>query len=168
MSNSSLQAEKVIIEVVRPDDGRLESVWVALFILVVLLLGALGIWARQQPVLVEDPSVTLNDPQRQLLLELSIAADEIAFMQDFLGDEVLTLGSLTEQVLLPVFAGQTLQAWQVISQGCFLLPQPQTAAAFALNLPENAPAEIFFTPKLVKLPNSCNQLSDWLRMDNLP
>ncbi|GLR63602.1 hypothetical protein [Marinospirillum insulare] len=168
MSNSSLKAEKVIIEVVRPDDGRLESVWVTLFILGVLLLGALGIWARQTPALQDNPSASLNTLERQLLLELSIAADEIEFMQSFLDGESLTLESLTEQALLPVFAGQTLQAWQAIDQNCFFLLQPKTTAAFALSLPRNAPARIFFTPELIEFPDTCNQLSSWLRMDNLP
>ena len=159
MSNSSLKAKKVIIEVVRPDDGRLESFWVALFILAVLLLGALGIWARQQPVLVEDPSAILQPAQRQLLLELSITAEEIQFVGGMQGIE------------LPVFVGQNLRAWQEVSSGCFLLRQPNSSAAFVLQLQiehlnTNHPA-IFFTPELTANPHSCNELSTWLRMDKI-
>jgi len=153
------------VEVVRPDDGRLESVWVALFIAAVLLLGALGIWARQTPATLADPSANLSTEQRQLLLELSIAADEIEFMQDLLGKEALTLANLTEQALLPVFAKQKSHAWQTISQGCFLLAQPKTTTAFALSLSADEATAIFFTPELVNKPHTCNELSSWLRMD---
>lgn len=167
--NSSVKAKAaggVAVEVVRPDDGRLESVWVALFITAVLLLGALGIWVRQTPVTLADPSASLSTAQRQLLLELSIAADEVAFMKDLLGEEALTLTNLTEQALLPVFVGQDSHAWQAISQDCFLLAQPKTSAAFALNLQADTPTAIFFTPDLVQQPHTCNELSSWLRMDD--
>ncbi|NLW04196.1 MAG: hypothetical protein GX029_03085 [Pseudomonadaceae bacterium] len=154
------------VEVVRPDDGRLESFWVTLFILAVLLLGGLGVWARQAPVTLTEPSASLNTAQRQLLLELSIAADEIAFMEDILGAEELKLANLTEQALLPVFVGQDFEAWQAISQGCFLLAQPKSNAAFVLRLEANTPPAIFFIPELIENPHTCNELSSWLRMDN--
>lgn len=154
------------VEVVRPDDGRLESFWVTLFILAVLLLGGLGVWARQAPVTLTEPSASLNTAQRQLLLELSIAADEIAFMEDILGAEELKLANLTEQALLPVFVGQDFEAWQAISQGCFLLAQPKSSAAFVLRLEANTPPAIFFIPELIENPHTCNELSSWLRMDN--
>src|SRR5690554_6593990 len=125
-SRSNSSDDAVEVEVVRPDDGRLESVWVALFIAAVVLLGALGIWARQTPATLADPSASLTTAERQLLLELSIAADEIEFMQGLLGEEALSLANLTQQALLPLFVGQDFQAWQTIEQGCFLLAQPNT------------------------------------------
>jgi len=160
-----LNSKPVTVELVRPDDGRLESVWVVLFIVLVLVLGALGIWARQTPVNLADPSASLNTAQRQLLLELSIAADELAFMKDLLGAEALTLDKLTEQVVLPVFMGQNQQAWQVLNPGCFWLAQPRANAAFALKLQVDVPPAIFFTPELINKPHTCNELSRWLRMD---
>lgn len=165
-SRSNSSADAVEVEVVRPDDGRLESVWVALFIAAVVLLGALGIWARQTPATLADPSASLTTAQRQLLLELSIAADEIEFMQGLLGEEALTLTNLTQQALLPLFVGQDFQAWQAISQGCFLLTQPKSSAAFVLRLEANTPPAIFFIPELIENPHTCNELSSWLRMDN--
>lgn len=165
-SRSNSSADAVEVEVVRPDDGRLESVWVALFIAAVVLLGALGIWARQTPATLADPSASLTTAERQLLLELSIAADEIEFMQGLLGEEALTLGNLTQQALLPLFVGQDFQAWQTIEQGCFLLAQPNTSTAFALSLQAGAATAIFYTPELVHPPHTCNELSGWLRMDN--
>lgn len=159
MSNSSLKAKKVIIEVVRPDDGRLESFWVALFILGVLLLGGLGIWVRQEPKLLEEPSAILQPAQRQLLLELSITAEEIEFAGG------------VEGVELPVFFGQKLPAWQEIASGCFLLRQPNASAAFVLQLQsehlDTSHPAIFFTPELTANPHSCNDLSTWLRMDKI-
>ncbi|HKM16467.1 MAG TPA: hypothetical protein VJY63_11195 [Marinospirillum sp.] len=159
MLNSRLN-EPAMVDLVRPDDGRLESFWVALFIFSVLLLGGLGILARQEPALVADPSASLNQPQRQLLLELSITAEEIEFAGGVEGIE------------LPVFFGQKLPAWQEVSSRCFLLRQPNSSAAFVLqmqteHLKTNHPA-IFFTPELAAIPNSCNQLDTWLRMDNHP
>ena len=155
-----LSSKPITIEVVRPDDGRLESFWVALFILGVLLLGGLGIWARQEPKLLEDPSAILQPAQRQLLLELSITAEEIEFAGG------------VEGVELPVFFGQKLPAWQEVASGCFLLHQPNASAAFLLavqteDLKTHHPV-IFFTPELLAMPDSCNQLATWLRMDNHP
>lgn len=161
MLNSELNSElSSSVEVVRPDDGRLESFWVALFIFFVLLLGGLGILARQEPALAADPSASLDQPQRQLLLALSITAEEIAFAGG------------VEGVELPVFFGQKLPAWQKIASGCFLLHQPNTSAAFVLQIQTKELAThqtaIFFTPELTAIPNSCNQLASWLRMDNHP
>ena len=165
--HSNISFDKnLTIEVVRPDDGRLESFWVVVFIMAVVLLGAVGVYARQQPETLADPSAILDSKQRQLLLELSIAVDEIHFMKEISGKTEILFENLIEQGALPTFVGQSIQAWTSIDRRCFLLSQPNSAAAFALWLETEDHTALFFTPNLTILPNDCRLLSTWIEMDN--
>lgn len=171
MSNSESRShisfdEHQTVEIVNPDDGRLESFWVVVFIMTVVLLGAVGVYARQQSETLVDPSASLDSKQRQLLLELSIAVDEIHFMREVAGNVELLLPDLIEQGTLPTFVGQPIQAWTAVDRRCFWLPQPNSTSAFALWLETEDHTALFFTPNLTIPPNDCRLLSTWIEMDN--
>lgn len=168
MSNSD---PVLLIETVRPDDGRTESFWVALVITGVLLLGGLGILLRQEQSPATDTRPQLDLLQRQFLMELTIAADEIRFITSMnsevstdTGFENWSLEQLLQEQLLPVFPGQSAKAWQQLEPGCLLLPQPASRIHFGLVL-QQAGSSIHYAPADVPPPDHCETLLSWQRMD---
>jgi hypothetical protein len=168
MSNSD---PVLLIETVRPDDGRSESFWVALVITGVLLLGGLGILLRQEQTGVADTRPQLDLLQRQFLMELTIAADEIRFIATMNSDISINSGfiawpleQLLQEQLLPLFPGQAASAWQQLQPGCLLIQQPNSPVHFALVL-QQAGSSIHYSTTSVHHPAPCETLLSWQRMD---
>lgn len=172
MSNSEAQplTDGLTIERVKPDNGREENRWVLLLTLTVLLLGTLGVLLRQTPVQMTKQQPELSLHQRQLLMELTIAADEIRFLAL---PEFLQTGhwpdrqQLLAEELLPVFPGQSAEAWQQPQPACLVLQQPSQTAAFLLLLQADT-THLYFTDQFTGTPASCDHLHHWLRMDKRP
>ncbi|RAU17527.1 hypothetical protein DN062_12610 [Nitrincola tibetensis] len=150
------------IETVRPDDGRLETLWVWLFIAAVLAIGAIGISVRTETH-VHVPSVELNPVEQQLLTELSIAIQEIEFVTGDVGDWPDIDQLIMAQI--PPFTHQS-QTWRAIEKGCYLLVSAVGMHGhFMLDL--NEEARILFHESPIPMISECHDLSHWHRLDTL-
>lgn len=159
---------RLLIETVRPDDGRHESFWVALVITGILLLGGLGILARQAQPVTADTQTELDVLQSQFMMELSIAAEEIRFLQTLNSDNNLPeLQQLLQDELLPVFPGQSSSDWQQLEPGCLLLEQPVTHQHFALVLQPTG-SSIHLLAADTPAPDHCKTLLSLPPMDIQP
>ena len=110
------------LEKVRPDDGRQESGWVFLTVLLILLLGGFGI-SQHQTVPASLPGhLLLEVGDKATLTALRNAGDEILFMAED-GDELPSVESLITDGV-PPFAEQAgdvnTHQWQLIDGRCYL------------------------------------------------
>lgn len=165
MSSSEPGAETgcFTLERVPPDDGRRESLWVALAMLLVLGAGAAGIWLRQEAAEPPAAHLSLNREQTQWLTELSIGAEEIRFMAPAGGPwpEPAALAALA----VPPFDRPEYR-WQQPAADCYQAVDPANLGDFALWLaPEGG---IFFHAGDSHPLTGCHELTSWTRMDNQP
>lgn len=110
------------LEKVRPDDGRLESGWVFITVLLILLLGGFGI-SQHQTVPASLPGhLLLGVSDKATLTTLRNAGDEILFMAEE-GAELPTVKSLIADGV-PPFAEQpgdvNTHQWQLMEGRCYL------------------------------------------------
>ena len=146
-------------ERVLPDNGRQETRWVMLTLVLVLLAGVFGLVWRQQAVPAAPPNTSLNTQDSRLLTELAIASEEIRFMTPD-GKPWPTPAQLTDAGV-PPFDRAGLR-WQQPETACYATTEPTTGAAFALWLaPEGG---LFYHPD-GKPPHHCHDLAHWTRMD---
>lgn len=125
-SNSVLHSLR---EEVIPNDGRRETLWVALSILGILLLSVLGIHWRQDPGESASLMPVLSTFDQQRLTELSIALEELTFMMPT--DTYPSLEMIQAAGIPPFDQGLT---WQELSPGCYHLSPTSTHAGFVLAL----------------------------------
>lgn len=153
--SSSEQRERVL-----PDNGRQETRWVMLTLVLVLLAGVVGIQWRQQADPEPAAHAGLSTAGTRLLTELSIAAEEIRFMTPT--GESLPSATRLGELGVPPFERAELD-WQQPQPACYLTFDPDSGAAFALWLaPEGG---LFFAPRGASLPSHCRELAHWTRMD---
>ncbi|MGY0218012.1 DUF6162 family protein [Endozoicomonadaceae bacterium StTr2] len=69
-------------EQVRPDDGRRESGWVLLAIVLILLSGGIGIASHQAAPTSRPDYLSLSVQDKAVLTDLRNAGDEILFLQE--------------------------------------------------------------------------------------
>lgn len=111
------------IELVPPKDGRQENVWVLFLVLLLLTAGALGVGWRHVPSAAPTPHLIGHTPlDRQLMMELSIALDEIRFIYGMQQGQhhALDASTLLAADLLPQDPTGT-SFWMEISENCLLL-----------------------------------------------
>ncbi|WP_409522823.1 DUF6162 family protein [Nitrincola sp. MINF-07-Sa-05] len=145
-------------QLVKPDNGRRETIWVTLVVILILLAGALGIMFRQAGAAPADPYESLNGAQRQLLTELTIASDEIRFMTPSSTpwpelDELQTLG------VSPFAQTDDAYDWKQVEPGCFQAQDRSEQGAFLLVL--EAGGSILFHPGQAPLLSDCNDQHHW-------
>ncbi|WP_417580650.1 hypothetical protein [Nitrincola sp.] len=147
-----------VIETVMPDDGKRESLWVWLLISAMLLLGALGIWLRQE-VVPERTHVSLNPVQSQQLMALSIAREEILF----LAEKPWPAPESLEQLGLDLFASSASQDWHQPGDDCYQWISRQHDGDFLLRISDGV---IFYHPGEAGLLSSCTPDEHWTLMEN--
>ncbi|KGK43188.1 hypothetical protein LH51_01845 [Nitrincola sp. A-D6] len=147
-----------VIETVMPDDGKRESLWVWLLIAAVLLLGALGIWLRQE-VVPQRTQIALSPSQSQQLMSLSIAREEI----QFLAEKPWPAPESLESLGLELFASSSSHRWHQPGDDCYQWISRQHDGDFLLRISD---AVIFYHPGEVELLSSCTPDEHWTLMDN--
>ncbi len=144
---------------VKPDNGRRETLWVTLVVILILLAGALGIMFRQAGAAPADPYESLNGAQRQLLTELMIASDEIRFMTPS-GAPLPELDELQALGVSPF--SQTDEAtyrWSQVEPGCFQAQGGSEQGAFLLRL--GAGGGVLYHPGQAPLLADCHGQHHW-------
>ncbi len=143
-------------ERVVPDDGRTENRWVALFCMMVLLFGVVGVWLRQTPVVASGQTPDLAPAARQQLTELTIALDEARFMVKEGHWPPLT--AMVQAQIPPFSEG----GWQELAHGCWLGPRVgEPDGHWLISLPDNA---IFLDGEGAATPPDCATPLHWILM----
>ncbi|MCV6610390.1 MAG: hypothetical protein OIF55_06440 [Amphritea sp.] len=142
----SVNSEGVTERIV-PDDGRKESRWVFLTVLLILIAGGAGIFVnRSEPARLPDYlQLSVND--KAVLTALRNAGDEILFLAE-VNDALPDIASL-EQAGVPPFAAmpgqQSRYHWQHLSAGCYLgTPKAGSRIEFLLVLEKQV--TVFWRP----------------------
>lgn len=155
------------IETVEPATGRRESLWVMLSIALILLLGAVGLHfnSHTTPHAVSTKGPELTPPQRQLVMELSIALPEIQFELEASG-LLPTVAELTELGIAPFYSELDQPwAWQQLQDNCYMASPQQPAQGHFLLLPRES--AIYIATETPHAATSCTPEHEWLPVTGL-
>ncbi len=146
------------IEIVMPDDGKRESLWVWLLIVAVLSSGALGIWLRQDTTH-QRPYVSLAPAQSQQLMALSIAHEEIVFLTEKPWPTPADLAQLGVELFAPSPSHQ----WHQPENDCYQWMSQKQTGDFLLRMSDG---RIFYHPGKADRLLHCTPDEHWILMDN--
>lgn len=150
------------IETIEPATGRRESLWVMLSIALILFLGAVGLHfnSEQDSHSTTADAPELTPPQRQLVMELSIALPEISYEQEESG-QLPTIDLLNELEIAPFSNLQgTAWQWQLLQQGCYLAtPQKPEQGYFLFHPGTEA---IYMASEAPHTPTRCGPDHEWI------
>lgn len=146
-------------QVVVADDGRRESLWVWSLILLVLALGATGIYLRQVPQVTSQDEILMTPSQSQQLVSLSIALEEIRFVASSPWpslDELVSLG-------VDLFVPTAEYLWHQPEAGCYQWVSLHQQGDFLLRLQDGA---IYWHAGAVEPLNHCQPDNHWILLEN--
>ena len=143
-----LASSDTYIEPIRPSDGRQESGWVLLTILLILLAGGYGISAHQTVPAKLPGYLLLDVADKAVLTALRNAGDEILFLSEA-GEELPDIASLIADGIPPFspsVSGNVKHHWQRIEGHCYLgTPlKNSTSVQFLLRLEQGV--EVYWRP----------------------
>lgn len=154
----SVASTEPLVEIVAPDNGQRESVWVGLFVLLVILAGAMGITLRQEPAGLVADAIELTPLQAQQWVELSITLEEIAFVTHSPWPSPEVLVSLG----LPIFLPTSTHEWHQPEVDCYQWRSLAQQGDFVLHLSDQS---IYWHPGAVEPLTDCHLDAHWLLLD---
>ncbi len=155
----SARADLPQVELVEPDNGKRESLWVAIFVLLVLVSGVFGISLRKEPPLSNASLVDLSPVQSQLLVELSIALEEIGFVSQAPWPSPDELADMGVSIFLPNQSGR----WHQPQSDCYQWISHNHQGDFVLRLSDK---RIYWHPGAVVALSDCQLDSHWILLEN--
>lgn len=165
------------IEHIRPSDGRQESGWVLLTILLILLAGAYGI-SVNQTVPAKLPGYLLLDvADKAVLTALRNAGDEILFLAEA-GDELPDVASLVADGIPPFSApvsSDVKHHWQRIEGHCYLGTPLKSSTGIQFLLTLDQGVEVYWrlpdpdhnhSPQPERTDSACTPDEHWQVLNN--
>ena len=143
-----LASSDTYLERIRPNDGRQESGWVVLTILLILLAGGYGI-STNQTVQVKLPGYLLLDvADKAVLTALRNAGDEILFLSEA-GDELPDVARLIADSIPPFsgpVSGDIKHHWQRIEGRCYFGTPVKNSPGVQFLLTLDQDVEVYWRP----------------------
>ncbi|WP_415884335.1 DUF6162 family protein [Neptuniibacter sp. QD34_54] len=158
---TSALEEDGTVEVVRPDNGRVESYWLIGSIVIILSIANYVLQNNQAPSLAPQKHLELDVEGKAVLTALRNAADEIMFLSD--DGSLPAVSELIEQEL-PPFADSNgtfaAYSWNLLDSVCYFgRSSKEGSREFVLKI-HNDHSEIYWRQTAVNTPN-CDQLTNW-------
>jgi len=157
---SALENEGVT-EIVRPDNGRIESYWLIGIVVIILSIASYVLQNNQAPDLAPQKHLELDVEGKAVLTALRNAADEILFLSD--DGNLPSVSELIDQELPPFSDSNgtfAAYSWALIDSACYLGRSAQEGSReFVLKI-HNDHSEIYWRQAASNTAN-CNQLTDW-------
>ena len=141
-----LASSDTYLERIRPSDGRQESGWVVLTILLILLAGGYGISANQTVPAKLPGYLMLDVADKAILTALRNAGDEILFLTEA-GDELPDVARLIADNIPPFsgpVSGDVKHHWQRIEGHCYLGTPLQNSPGVQLLLTLDEGVEVYW------------------------
>ncbi|WP_136679428.1 hypothetical protein [Neptunomonas sp. XY-337] len=158
----SSDSPQLTIEVIAPDNGGRETLWVTLTIVLMVILAFIGIKLNRAAPAAQAQHIGLSIEAKRVLTDLRNAADEIQFSA-----EGTNYPSITElqRWALPPFAktpGVISQyVWDKVEHDCYLGVSQQEGSPHFMLLLDGEP-HIYWSTDTAPV-TDCHQNLDWIK-----